>query len=150
MPPELEAKLIAPDELRLPDLSGLVKAATAVQLADRHLEATYYDTADFGLVRNGITLRYRRGEDGPQWTVKLPEASSLAALRRREISFDGAPGRAPPQAADLVRAYTRSRPLVRVARLHRAELQLPQRPVRPTRAQSPGRHLAWQATGRRP
>jgi inorganic triphosphatase YgiF len=117
MPPELEAKLIAPDELRLPDLSGLVKAATVGRLPDRHLEATYYDTADFGLVRNGITLRYRRGEDGPPWTVKLPEASSRAALLRREVSFDGAPGRVPPQAADLVRAYTRSRPLVRVARL---------------------------------
>ena len=117
MPTELEAKLIAPGELQLPDLSGLVEAATAVRLPDRHLEAIYYDTADFGLVRNGITLRYRSGEDGPPWTVKLPEASSGAALRRREISFDGAPGRVPPQAANLVRAYTRSRPLVRVARL---------------------------------
>jgi hypothetical protein len=39
MPPELEAKLIAPDELRLPDLSGLVKAATAGRLPDRHLES---------------------------------------------------------------------------------------------------------------
>ena len=117
MPTELEAKLIAPGELQLPDLSGLVEAATAVRLPDRHLEAIYYDTADFGLVRNGITLRYRSGEDGPPWTVKLPEASSGAALRRREISFDGTPGRVPPQAADLVRAYTRSRPLVRVARL---------------------------------
>ena len=117
MPPELEAKLIAPDELRLPDLSGLVKAATAGRLPDRHLEATYYDTADFGLVRNGITLRYRCGEDGPPWTVKLPEASSRAALLRREVSFDGAPGRVPSQAADLVRAYTRSRPLVCVAHL---------------------------------
>ena len=102
MPTELEAKLIAPGELQLPDLSGLVEAATAVRLPDRHLEAIYYDTADFGLVRNGITLRYRSGEDGPPWTVKLPEASSGAALRRREISFDGAPGRVPPQAADLV------------------------------------------------
>jgi CHAD domain-containing protein len=117
MPPEVEAKLIAPGELQLPDLSGLVKAATAVRLADRHLEAIYYDTADFGLVRNGITLRYRSGEDGPPWTVKLPEASSGVALRRREISFDGPPEPVPPQAADLVRAYARSRPLVRVARL---------------------------------
>jgi CHAD domain-containing protein len=117
MPPELEAKLIAPGELRLPDLSGLVKAATAVRLPDRHLDAIYYDTADFGLVRNGITLRYRSGEGGPPWTVKLPDASSGAALRRREVSFDGAPGRVPPQAADLVRAYTRSRPLVRMAHL---------------------------------
>src|SRR5580704_457791 len=126
MPPELEAKLIAPGELRLPDLSGLVKAATAGRLPDRHLEATYYDTADFGLVRNGITLRYRRRGDGPPWTVKLPEASSRAALLRREVSFDGAPGRVPPEAADLVRAYTRSRPLVRVARLktHRTPVEI--------------------------
>ena len=77
MPPELEAKLIAPDELRLPDLDGLVKGATAVQLPSRHLEAVYFDTAE----------------------------------------FDGAPGVVPPQAADLVRAYARSRPLVPVARL---------------------------------
>ena len=117
MPPEVEAKLIAPGELRLPDLSGLVEAATAVRLPDRHLDAIYYDTADFGLVRNGITLRYRSGEDGPPWTVKLPEASSGAVLRRREVSFDGAPRRVPSQAANLVRAYTRCRPLVRVARL---------------------------------
>ena len=79
---ELEAKLIAPDELRLPDLSGLVKGATAVRLPGRHLEATYYDTAELRLARNGITLRYRSGEDGPPWTVKLPEGSSAAALRR--------------------------------------------------------------------
>jgi Integrase core domain len=35
MPPELEAKLIAPDDLRLPDLSGLVDGATAVRF--RHV-----------------------------------------------------------------------------------------------------------------
>ena len=92
-PEELEAKLIAPDELRLPDLSGLVKGATAVRLPGRHLEATYYDTAELRLARNGITLRYRSGEDGRPWTVKLPEGSSAAALRRSEVSFDGAPGR---------------------------------------------------------
>ena len=118
MPPELEAKLIAPDELRLPDLNGLVKGATAVQRPTRHLEAVYFDTPDLRLARNGITLRYRTGEDGPPWTVKLPEGSSHAALRRREVSFDRVPGTVPPQAADLVRAYARSRPLVPVARLH--------------------------------
>ena len=37
MPPELEAKLIAPDEMRLPDLNGLVDAATAVRLPERYL-----------------------------------------------------------------------------------------------------------------
>ena len=65
------------------------------------------------LARNGITLRYRSGEDGPPWTVKLPEASS----RRRAPPPRGQLRRriwpVPPQAADLVRAYARSRPLVR-------------------------------------
>jgi hypothetical protein len=32
MPPELEAKLIAPDEMRLPGLSGLADGATAVRV----------------------------------------------------------------------------------------------------------------------
>lgn len=117
MPSELEAKLIAPHELVLPDLSGLVDGATAVRLPVRHLVAVYYDTAELRLTRNRITLRYRSGEDGPPWTVKLPEGSSGAALRRAEVSFDGPPGPVPPQAADLVRAYARSRPLVPVAHL---------------------------------
>lgn len=118
MPPEFEAKLIAPDQLRLPDLNGLVKGATAVRLPRRHLEAIYFDTPELRLARSGITLRYRTGEDGPPWTVKLPEGSSGAALWRGEVSFEGASGPVPPQVADLVRAYARSRPLVPVARLH--------------------------------
>jgi uncharacterized membrane protein len=97
MPPELEAKLIAPDELRLPDLNGLVKGATAVRLPHRRLEAIYFDTPELRLARSGITLRYRTGEDGPPWTVKLPEGSSGATLRRREVSFEGASGPVPPQ-----------------------------------------------------
>jgi hypothetical protein len=59
MPAELEAELIAPDDLRLPDLSGLVDGATAVRLPARHLEAAYYDTADLRLARSGITVRDR-------------------------------------------------------------------------------------------
>jgi CYTH domain len=95
---ELEAKLIAPDELRLPDLSSLIKGATAVRLPGRHLEAIYFDTADLRLARNEITLRYRSGEDGPPWTVKLPEGSPRAALLRREVSFDGTSAPVPPAA----------------------------------------------------
>jgi len=93
MPPELEAKLIAPDELRLPDLNGLVKGATAVRLPHRRLEAIYFGTPELRLARSGITLRYHTGEDGPPWTVKLLEGSSGATLRRREVSFEGHPDR---------------------------------------------------------
>jgi CHAD domain-containing protein len=117
VPPELEAKLIAPDDMRLPDLGSLIDGATAIPLPGRHLEAVYYDTADLRLARSGITVRYRTGEGGPPWTVKFPEGSSGAALRRREVMFDGPPEPVPAEAADLVRAYTRSRPLQRAAGL---------------------------------
>lgn len=115
MPAELEAKLIAPDGMRLPDLSGLAGGATAVPLPERHLEAVYYDTADLRLARSGITVRYRTGEDGPPWTVIFPEASSGGVLRRREVMFDGPPEPVPAEVADLVRAYARSRPLERAS-----------------------------------
>jgi len=126
MPPELEAKLIAPDDMRLPDLGGLVDGATAVPLPGRHLEAVYYDTADLRLARSGITVRYRTGEDGPPWTVKFPEDSSGAVLRRREVTFDGPPDPVPAEVADLVRAYLRSRPLERAAclRTDRAPIEI--------------------------
>ena len=52
---------------------------------------------------------------GPPWTVKFPEDSSGAVLRRREVTFDGPPDPVPAEAADLVRAYVRSRPLERAA-----------------------------------
>jgi len=52
---------------------------------------------------------------GPPWTVKFPEDSSGAVLRRREVIFDGPPDPVPAEAADLVRAYVRSRPLERAA-----------------------------------
>jgi hypothetical protein len=57
--------------LRLPDLDGLIKGATAIRLPGRQVEAIYFDTADLRLARNGITLRYRSGEDGPPWTPDL-------------------------------------------------------------------------------
>jgi len=69
---ELEAKLIAPDELRLPDLERPDQRATAVRLPGRHLEAIYFDTAELRLTRNGITLRYRSGEDGPAMDSEAP------------------------------------------------------------------------------
>lgn len=118
MSDEREAKLIAPAQLRIPDLDGLVEGASATGLAERHLDAAYYDTAELDLARWGITLRHRSGDDGPPWTLKLPGGRSGPALERRELTFDGPPTSAPAAARDLVRAHLRSRRLVRVARLH--------------------------------
>jgi inorganic triphosphatase YgiF len=73
---ELEAKLEGPEDFELPDLSDLGPAGTEVTaLPPRELDATYYDTTVLRLARSGITLRYRQGEAGPPWTVKLPQTT---------------------------------------------------------------------------
>ena len=117
MSSEREAKLTASAQLRLPSLEGLVSDVAVVTLAERHLDAVYYDTAELDLARWGITLRHRSGEDGPPWTLKLPEGHGGQTLRRRELTFDGPPGAVPAAARDLIGSYVRSRPLTRVARL---------------------------------
>jgi len=114
---EREAKLIAPLALQLPSLDGVIAGGSSRALGERHLEASYYDTAELDLARQGITLRYRTGEDGPGWTLKLPAAENGTALVRRELRFEGSPVTPPSAARDIVRAYVRSRPLVHVARL---------------------------------
>jgi CHAD domain-containing protein len=114
---EREAKLLAPAGFVLPRLDDLVPDATVSVMPVGRLTATYYDTADLRLMRSGITLRYRLGEAGRAWTVKLPEGSSGPALVRREIRFAGPPHHIPEQAADLVLACTRGARLNPVARI---------------------------------
>jgi len=114
---EREAKLTASVKVHLPDLDGLVGGVSVAASAERHLKAVYYDTAQLDLARWGITLRHRSGEEGPPWTLKLPEGKAGQALIRRELTFEGSPGTVPAAARDLVCCYVRSRPLTRVARL---------------------------------
>jgi CHAD domain-containing protein len=114
---EREAKLVAPDGVELPDMAGLVAGATAVELPELRLDATYYDTDDLRLARSGITLRRRDGEPGPPWTVKFPRDVEGPALARQEIRVDGEKDEIPYLAKDLVRATARTRDLVPVARL---------------------------------
>ena len=114
---EREAKLVAPLGINLPDLAGVMAGVTVLARAERRLDAVYYDTTDLRLARSGITLRFRRGEPGLPWTVKLPEAQHGSTLARREISFAGRPEQIPSSAVNLVVATTRGRRLVPVARL---------------------------------
>ena len=81
------------------------------------LRATYYDTSDLRLMRNGVTLRCRTGEgDRPEWTVKLPLGDGVAD-GREEVLFEGGSRHVPKAALDLVRAFARSRDLEPVVRL---------------------------------
>lgn len=122
---EREVKLGAWPGFAPPDLEEIAEGVHAVAGDPLTLTATYYDTADLRLMRWGVTLRHRTGDKLP-WTVKLAKPEKGAALVRREVGFAGGPDSMPGGIADLVRAYSRSDPLVVVARLrsHRASIDL--------------------------
>jgi CHAD domain-containing protein len=114
---ERETKLQVPPGFRLPDLAADGWTATVGE--PERLVTIYFDTPDLHIARWGCSLRHRRGEG---WTVKLPDRGDEddgAFLARREVVFEGAEARRPPEAAvDLVRAYVRTAALGTVARLH--------------------------------
>lgn len=114
---ELEYKLSVHGPFELPDLADIPGVSGVVDRGSLNLRATYYDTADLRLARNGVTLRYRSGQnDGARWTLKLPDDSAPAA--REELDFGGGAGSIPRGAADLVTAVVRSAPLTPAARIH--------------------------------
>src|SRR4051794_31658250 len=65
---EVERKYRASRELALPDLEGRVDGVASIDGPDvLHLVATYYDTSDLRLAREGITLRRRTGGYDDGW-----------------------------------------------------------------------------------
>jgi CHAD domain-containing protein len=105
---ERELKLAAAPSFRMPDLDGLADGVTAAQHEPERLSTTYLDTDDLRLARWGLSFRHRAGQG---WTVKLPPEDNGTLLARREITFAGSSRRPPAEAADLVRAFTRSEEL---------------------------------------
>jgi CHAD domain-containing protein len=115
---EREVKLGVWPGFVLPDLNGALDGATATAPEKWQLEAVYFDTADLRLLRRGVTLRFRRGEDpADMWTAKLPPEAPELALARREISLPGQAGNMPALLADLVRGWALGATLAPVARL---------------------------------
>ncbi len=87
------------------------------ELAPQDLRATYYDTADLRLARNGSTLRYRRGGDDDGWDLKLPVDRDSDIAIRDEIHLSGPPGKIPDKIRDLTIAAARSSSLSATATL---------------------------------
>ena len=113
---ETERKYELPAGRPLPRLDDLPEVAGSSDPQEYELEAEYYDTDDFRLIRHGVTLRRRRGGTDPGWHLKLP----VSGKTRREIRLPlGRGGRqVPPQLAALVRGYARGAALRPVARIH--------------------------------
>jgi CHAD domain-containing protein len=102
----------------LPDLHGAFNGATASATQEWRLEAVYFDTPDLRLLRRGVTVRFRRGEEPTDvWTAKLPDEAPTVGLARREISIAGGPASMPMLMEDLVRGWALGAQLVPVARL---------------------------------
>jgi CHAD domain-containing protein len=113
---EVELKLSAPESFVMPPLfhEG-VGVEEVEELPQLEMRTVYYDTADLRLARSGVTLRYRRGEEGgPRWTVKLPVVGEKLTARE-EQHFSGKGGQIPRAAKDLVTAYARSASLAAVS-----------------------------------
>ncbi len=114
---EREVKVAVTDGFEVPDLGGrgLVHGPPRA----RHLEATFWDSADLRLTRRGHMLRHRRGDDdgGAPWSLKLAEDGDGPVLARRHLSAPG-PGHEPPAVlVDVLRAVLGGAVLVAVGRL---------------------------------
>jgi len=110
---ETETKYDADADTALPDLSSLPQVRGTRGPHQDRLKAEYYDTADLGLLRSGITLRRRTGGNDSGWHLKLP----AGGLGREEIRLPlGQAGRrVPADFANLVKARSRGQPLAPVA-----------------------------------
>ena len=124
---EREIKLDLPGRFTLPVVSLNGNPLEVAALPDQQLRATYFDTADLRMARQGVTLRYRTGEgETPRWTLKLPVASRGPELERDELNFEAPRREPPPEVRSLLTAYTRGEPLTAVAtlRTRRRRIQL--------------------------
>jgi CHAD domain-containing protein len=115
---EREVKLGVWPGYALPDLSGVVDGIEVGESEEHRLDAVYYDTSDLRLLRRGVTLRFRRGEqpDG-LWTAKLPTGTPAVGMARREASVSAQGNGIPESLLDLVRGWALGSRLSTVARL---------------------------------
>ncbi len=121
---ETEQKYDAAPGTPLPPLDGLPKVATVSGSETETLTAEYYDTADFRLLRAGVTLRRRHGGHDEGWHLKLPAQGkshrpAAGTLSRRELRLPlGRPDtQVPAELARLVAVHARNAPLQPVARI---------------------------------
>jgi inorganic triphosphatase YgiF len=112
---ETEQKYDAGTDFVLPELGGLPGLSGRRPQSRRHyLSATYFDTEDFDLNQNRITLRRRVGGTDEGWHLKLPVRKDT----RQELHVpldDGPDGVVPARLATRVQDITAGRRLRPIA-----------------------------------
>jgi CHAD domain-containing protein/adenylate cyclase class IV len=104
---EVEDKFRVHSRFQLPDLEQAPALARVSPPRTSTLVATYYDTEDLRLAREGITMRYRHGDGADGWTLKLPVAAARVGVRE-EITADAGPNDMPDELRALITAYVRT------------------------------------------
>nr|WSW69250.1 CYTH and CHAD domain-containing protein [Streptomyces sp. NBC_00995] len=109
---EIERKYEAATETRLPDLTKAAGVSAVVHRGVSELDAVYYDTHDFRLAADSLTLRRRTGGSDAGWHLKFPVAPGV----RDEIQAPPA-DTLPGELAALIRSRVRDAKIVPVVRI---------------------------------
>jgi CHAD domain-containing protein len=112
---EVERKYNVEAETPIPPLEGLPEVGRVGAPVTHTLEAVYFDTEDFALAANRITLRRRTGGKDAGWHLKLPGKAGARTEVTEPLGADGA--RVPERLRHLVSVHTRAKDLGPVARL---------------------------------
>ncbi|MGD0602289.1 MAG: CYTH domain-containing protein [Streptosporangiaceae bacterium] len=107
---EIEQKYDADDGFVLPELGALTgrsgrRATGEAEQKRFYLSATYFDTEDFDLHRNRITLRRRVGGSDEGWHLKLPVRKDTRQERHAPLD-EGAAGSVPARLTAQVQDIT--------------------------------------------
>ncbi|MFJ6851711.1 CHAD domain-containing protein [Streptomyces sp. NPDC091271] len=112
---EIERKYEATPETKLPDLTRAAGVSTVVHRGLSELDAVYYDTEDFRLASDSLTLRRRTGGDDAGWHLKLPVSADVRDEIRAPLTDT-----LPPALGELLRSRVRNTPVTPVVRIFSA------------------------------
>ncbi|MFG2589339.1 CHAD domain-containing protein [Streptomyces sp. NPDC048438] len=109
---EIERKYEATPETRLPDLTRAAGVSAVVHRGLSELDAVYYDTEDFRLASDSLTLRRRTGGDDAGWHLKLPVSADVRDEIRAPLTDT-----LPPALGELLRSRVRNTEVTPVVRI---------------------------------
>ncbi|MFJ8859830.1 CHAD domain-containing protein [Streptomyces sp. NPDC102451] len=109
---EVERKYEATPETRLPDLTRTAGVSAVVHRGLSELDAVYYDTQDFRLAADSLTLRRRTGGDDAGWHLKIPVSTDVRDEIRAPLT-----DALPSDLGELLRSRVRHTPVTPVVRI---------------------------------
>jgi CHAD domain-containing protein len=88
---EIESKFDVAPDFALGEPADFTRSGAVVTSRTVNLESNYYDTAEQGLLRSGLTLRRRTGDADTGWHLKVPGAGFRTELHWPLTSSDQPP-----------------------------------------------------------